>query len=185
MPLYYYVMEALFFGFGFFTVFILLPYSFFSHELKSLVTFLIESACKLIRVVALIYFMVAMAYVVQQALEDPNLFTKENFFGSGSAYFWIKLVGIPLALQLFWLPKVYNNKWVVFFLALVTGFFFLILNQRFIIMITSFHRDYLPDSWSAHVNRMLFYYLRYLGEQLLIYLGFLLPYHVFRLYTLK
>ena len=184
-PLYYYVTDALFFGFGVVTVLLLLPYYYFSSELKSLVSYLIESGCKLIRVVALIYFIVAMSYVIEQAIGDPNFFTKEDFFGSGSAFFWIKLVGVPLSLQFFWFPPVYNNKWIVFFIALVTGFFFLILNERFIIIVTSLHRDYSPEGWDSNYQEMFFYYLRYLGEQLFIFMGFLIPYHAFRLLRKK
>jgi molybdopterin-containing oxidoreductase family membrane subunit len=182
IPLYNYVTDALFFGFGFFTVLILLPYYYYGNELKPLVSDLLESVCKLIRVVALIYFILAMVYVVQQALKDDGFLNKENFFGNGSAFFWVKLIGVPLILQFFWFSTVYKNKWILFFIALLTGFFFLILNQRFIIMITSVHRDYLPDSWDTHANTLLLYYLRYLGQQLLIFTGIIVPFHAFRLY---
>ncbi len=179
--LYYYVTDALFFGFSVITTIILLPYYFLGNDLKSLITNLIKSACKLIRVVALIYVIVAMTQVFQEFLNDSNFFTKENFFGSGVAFFWIKLVGLPLMLQIFWVPPVYRNKWIVFFVALVTVFFFLILNERFIIIITTFHRDLMPDNWSGYQTRMIYFYLRYLIEQLLIYLGFLIPLHAIRL----
>ncbi len=185
MPLYNYLTDALFFGFGFITVLVLLPYYFFSPELKSIVSFLIESSCKLVRVVALIYFIVAIAFLIEQAWDDSHFFRKENFLGSGSAFFWIKIVTVPLSLQLFWFPKTYKNNWIVFILALVTAFSFLILNERFIIVITSLHRDFIPDGWNNNTHIMILYYLRYLGEQLLIFTGFLVPYHVFRLYKLK
>jgi hypothetical protein len=46
--------------------------------------------------------------------------------------------------QLFWFQKVKESKWIKFILS----FFFIFSFERIYIFFSSFHRDYLPSSWT-------------------------------------
>lgn len=180
LPLYYYISEALFFGFGFIIALVFLPYPFVKDEVKKVIYEFVQSGIKLIRIVALIYFLVAIGYAVKAIIKDPSILTNEDMIGNGSAFFWIKLIAVPLLCQLFWLKRVRKHNLVLFLIAIGTGFLFLILNERFIIILTTIHRDYGGSNRATYITEMLFYYLRYLGEQLLIFLGCVLVFHLYR-----
>ncbi len=81
-------------------------------------------------------------------LADPYIFSK--LFNSGYAPYWwaywlmfICNVFIP---QLFWFKKVRTNMWAVWIICVLgpnIGMWF----ERFVIIVTSIHRDFLPGSW--------------------------------------
>jgi len=50
--------------------------------------------------------------------------------------------------QLFWSRKLRRNIWVTFFMSIIVniGMWF----ERFVIIVTSLYRDYLPSSWSPY-----------------------------------
>ena len=60
--------------------------------------------------------------------------------------FWIMLLNPLISTQLMWIKKIRTNKYfrLVIGLVLLVG----ISMERIVILITSYHRDYLPNSWS-------------------------------------
>ena len=50
--------------------------------------------------------------------------------------------------QLFWIRKLRRNVWFTFFMSIVIncGMWF----ERFVIIVTSIHRDYIPSSWAMY-----------------------------------
>ena len=50
--------------------------------------------------------------------------------------------------QLFWIRKVRTTPWMIFILSIFVniGMWF----ERFVIIVTSLHRDYLPSSWAMY-----------------------------------
>ena len=50
--------------------------------------------------------------------------------------------------QLFWFKKVRRNMWIVFVISIFVniGMWF----ERFVIIVTSLHRDYLPSNWAYY-----------------------------------
>ncbi len=63
--------------------------------------------------------------------------------------FWIMVSCNVIAPQLLWFRKVRTSLAAVFVLALVinVGMWF----ERFVIIVTSLHRDFLPSAWSAYI----------------------------------
>lgn len=52
--------------------------------------------------------------------------------------------------QLFWIRKVRTTPWMIFILSIFVniGMWF----ERFVIIVTSLHRDYLPSSWAVYTH---------------------------------
>jgi len=69
--------------------------------------------------------------------------------GPMSWAFWIMVSCNVIAPQLLWIRKVRTNLALVFLLSLVinVGMWF----ERFVIIVTSLTRDFLPSSWSGYV----------------------------------
>jgi hypothetical protein len=59
--------------------------------------------------------------------------------------YWTMIACNVIAPQLFWFKKVRTNPWTLFGVAVLVnvGMWF----ERFVIIVTSLHRDFLPSSW--------------------------------------
>jgi hypothetical protein len=60
--------------------------------------------------------------------------------------YWIMVTCNVISPQLFWFKKIRTNPLWIFLLSIVIniGMWF----ERFVIIVTSLHRDYIPSSWS-------------------------------------
>jgi molybdopterin-containing oxidoreductase family membrane subunit len=69
-------------------------------------------------------------------------------FGPYAWAFWIMVSCNVLSPQLLWFPFIRRNLFAVFFLSIVVnvGMWF----ERFVIIVTSLHRDFLPSSWAMY-----------------------------------
>jgi Ni/Fe-hydrogenase subunit HybB-like protein len=76
-----------------------------------------------------------------------------RMFGPMAWSYWIMVSCNVIAPQLLWIRKVRNSLAAIFVLSLVVnvGMWF----ERFVIIVTSIHRDYLPSSWSGYVPTMI------------------------------
>lgn len=70
-------------------------------------------------------------------------------FGPYAWAYWIMFSCNVFTPQLMWFKKIRHNLTIVFILSLVVnvGMWF----ERFVIIVTSLHRDYLPSSWAMYV----------------------------------
>src|SRR5260370_12522874 len=71
-----------------------------------------------------------------------------RMFGPYGVYYWA-LITVNVAIpQVLWLKRVRSNPPLLFVVALVvlSGMWL----ERFVIVITSLHRDYLPSSWGMY-----------------------------------
>jgi Ni/Fe-hydrogenase subunit HybB-like protein len=99
--------------------------------------------------------MVGLAYVVEffTALYSGNRYESFTFLnralGPLGWGFAIMLAFNVLLPQLYWFRRVRTNLWVVFCISILinVGMWF----ERFIIIVASLERDYLPSSWSGYV----------------------------------
>ena len=78
---------------------------------------------------------------------------KNRAFGPYGWAYWIMVtcnVGVP---QLFWIKKVRTSPWMILILALLinVGMWF----ERFVIIVTSLHRDFLPSSWAMYAPTLI------------------------------
>jgi len=62
--------------------------------------------------------------------------------------YWIMMTCNVVSPQLFWFKKLRRSVWFTFFMSIVinVGMWF----ERFVIIVTSLHRDYLPSSWEMY-----------------------------------
>lgn len=111
----------------------------------------VDRMCKVTLATSL---MVALAYATEffVALYSGNEYEQFAFFnrmaGPMAWSYWIMAscnVAIP---QLFWFRKIRSNLLVVFVVSIFIniGMWF----ERFVIIVTSLHRDYLPSSWASY-----------------------------------
>jgi len=109
---------------------------------------------KMAKVTLATSLMVGLAYITEffTALYSGNQYEEFVFLnralGPFAWSYWIMLscnVGIP---QLFWFRKVRTNPALVFAISIFVniGMWF----ERFVIIVTSLHRDYLPASWADY-----------------------------------
>lgn len=94
---------------------------------------------------------VAMAYMTElfTAWYSGNIYEKYAFANRAFGPYWwgyFIMVGCNVLLpQLFWIKKVRTTIWMLFVVSLFInlGMWF----ERFVIVVTSLHRDFLPSSW--------------------------------------
>ena len=62
--------------------------------------------------------------------------------------YWSMMTCNVISPQLFWVRKLRRNVWFTFFMSIVinVGMWF----ERFVIIVTSIHRDYVPSAWSMY-----------------------------------
>jgi molybdopterin-containing oxidoreductase family membrane subunit len=68
-----------------------------------------------------------------------------RLFGNYSWSYWTMIACNVISPQVFWFKKMRTNVWVIFFVGVVVniGMWF----ERFVIIVTSMARDFLPSSW--------------------------------------
>lgn len=71
-----------------------------------------------------------------------------RFFGPYAPYFWALLICNGLIVQALWSPKVRQNLVLLFTLSLIVNVGMWL--ERFVIVVTSLHRDFLPSSWGMY-----------------------------------
>ena len=72
-----------------------------------------------------------------------------RWFGPYAPFYWSLILLNILIPQVLWWPKIRSNTKWLFFISLVVlvGMWL----ERFVIIVTSLHRDYLPSSWGHYV----------------------------------
>lgn len=182
MHLYNYIMDALFLGFGIVTVLLILPYRFYGKELQRHVNRIVISISRMMPLVALLYVLVFLGFVMYELLYKTNgngtLIRMQGPYGI--AYIF-KVLIVPLCIGLLWMKAISIRKSWVFLIAIFVGFSFIIMNERFIIFITSIHRDFLPPNSKGYEYDIFFFFGRFLLEQIIIFCVLLIPIHFFRI----
>ncbi|HVP12077.1 MAG TPA: NrfD/PsrC family molybdoenzyme membrane anchor subunit [Phycisphaerae bacterium] len=98
--------------------------------------------------------MVAYAYVIEffTSWYSGNLYERfsslNRILGPYWWTFWIMIVGNVIAPQLFWFRWCRLTPWAMFIISILVnlGMWF----ERFVIVVVSLHRDYLPTSWGMY-----------------------------------
>src|SRR5258706_11549599 len=103
-----------------------------------------------------------MAYYSQNQYEGYAFFySRANFFSPyGWAYYSMMFCNV-VSPQIFWFRKMRRNLWVTMFLSIVVnvGMWF----ERFVIIVTSLFRDYLPSSWPVYYSPTIYEIGFYVG----------------------
>lgn len=146
----YFVAGAVFSGFGMVLTLMLITRKVLNFENYITINH-IEAMCKIVMTTGGI---VGMAYGTEFfiAWYSGNVYERFVFFnralGPFSWAYWTMVTCNVLTPQLMWVKKIRTNPGIVFVLSLAinVGMWF----ERFVIIVTSLHRDYLPSSWTSY-----------------------------------
>lgn len=188
--------DNLFLGFGFFILFTSIFQLFVREELKQRISNAQQYAFDVIKYLGIILLCYSLFNWIYVYLINDNNFLTERATGPYKwAYYTMSFRSIIIALltQLFWRRKFIETKWktimlsiIIVTLAICSGYNF----ERFVIIVTSLHRDYLPTSWeNINYERNVFtneallitlVILWYFLKSTLIFTGILLVYWFFK-----
>ena len=108
---------------------------------------------KVAKILIFVSLIMGTAYLTEifMAWYSGNEYEIFTFFhnritGEFTTQFWIMFVFNALVPQLMWFKKIRSNLVIVFIISILIniGMWF----ERFVIIVTSLHRDYLPSSWT-------------------------------------
>jgi len=147
----YFVAGAIFCGFAMVVLLAIPVRAWFG--LEALITLRhLENMCRIMLATGL---MVAYAYFVEFFIAWYSGNRYEHFvflnraLGPYAWSYWIMVVCNVITPQLFWSKKVRTSPWTIFAVAIFinVGMWF----ERFVIVVTSLHRDFLPSSWGYYL----------------------------------
>jgi len=86
---------------------------------------------------------------------------RANLFSPYGWSYWLMMSCNVISPQIFWFRKLRRNLTVTFFMSVIVniGMWF----ERFVIIVTSLYRDYLPSSWSTYYTPTIWEIGFYLG----------------------
>jgi molybdopterin-containing oxidoreductase family membrane subunit len=122
------------------------------------------------KVIVLTGSIVGIAYLTElfiawySAVEYEQFAFFENRLNLNSPYgwsYWIMMGCNVLSPQIFWIKKMRTNLTLTFFMSVLIniGMWF----ERFVIIVTSIYRDYLPSAWSVYYRPTIWEVGFYLG----------------------
>ncbi len=143
----YFVAGAIFSGFG--MVLTLLVIARYVLKLENYIT--IGHLEAMTKVIMLTGSMVGLAYLTEffiafySGVEYEQYAFANRAFGPYWWAYWTMMSCNLLAPQVFWIKWARTTPWFIFFMSIIVniGMWF----ERFVIIVTSLHRDYLPSSW--------------------------------------
>ena len=146
----YFVAGAIFSGFA--MVMNLVIIARWAFDLKHIIT--MKHLDNMARVIMVTGSMVGYAYIMEFFIawygQNPNEYFAfiNRAFGPYSWAYWIMFTCNVVSPQIFWFKKARNNLWVLFTVCIFVniGMWF----ERFVITVTSLHRDFLPSSWGYY-----------------------------------
>jgi Ni/Fe-hydrogenase subunit HybB-like protein len=68
--------------------------------------------------------------------------------GPYAPYYWALIICNILIPQVMWIRRVRTNPWILFAISIVVNIGMWL--ERYVIVVTSLHRDYLPSSWGMY-----------------------------------
>jgi len=162
----YFVAGAIFSGFAMVQTLLVVTRKVLS--LEEYIT--IEHVDVMNKVIVLTGSIVGIAYLTElfmawySAVDYEWFAFKENRLNLNSPYgwsYWLMMGCNVLSPQIFWFRKMRRNLFVTFFMSILVniGMWF----ERFVIIVTSIYRDYLPSSWSTYYTPTIWEVGFYLG----------------------
>jgi hypothetical protein len=144
------LFESLFLGFG---IFILLS-SFVRprrDDRKESLRNLTASAIAVIRFAAIVFLVDwCIRFYFEFQSEEDYYSLKTRFFGPFWFGHWVYVISYGIFPQLFWIQRIGQLKVMRVLSALLILFSLHV--EKWIILITSLHRDYIPSSWTMAPN---------------------------------
>ena len=144
----YFVAGAIFSGFGM-VLTLLLPVRSLCHLEEIITTRHVEFMCKVVLATgSMVGYAYGMEFLIAWYSGNPyELYAfKNRAFGPYWWAYWTMVTCNVISPQLFWFKKIRTNMVAVFVLSVFVniGMWF----ERFVIIATSLHRDYMPSNWA-------------------------------------
>lgn len=147
----YFVAGAIFSGFAMVATVLILVRKIF--DLQQIIT--LDHLEKMNKVILVTSMMVGLAYGTELFMAWYSGVTVEKFaffnraFGPYAWAYWVMVVCNVLFPQLFWIRKIRRSIPIMMVIVILVnvGMWF----ERFVIIVTSLHRDFLPSSWGMFV----------------------------------
>lgn len=135
-----FIRVDIFIGFGLYSILYVLI-TLFKKDIQLLET-LDKNSARFIVFAGIIYFLSIVVWAILSfaMLDDPELKQRQFWWAP-----WIQQLIWILITQLFWIQKVRKIKIlrILIVIPLIISF------EMFVILVTSFHRDYVPSWWST------------------------------------
>jgi Ni/Fe-hydrogenase subunit HybB-like protein len=147
----YFVAGAIYSGFAM-VLTLILPVR-RAYHLEDMIT--AKNITNMIRVMLAVGLIVGYGYLMESfsAWYTGNKFERDmtlnRLTGPYAPFYYVLLVCNLIIPQVLWVKKLRQNLIIVFLIALVVNIGMWL--ERFIIVITSLHRDFLPSSWGMYV----------------------------------
>jgi Ni/Fe-hydrogenase subunit HybB-like protein len=146
----YFVAGAIFSGFGMVLTLLVIGRVVLKQE-NYITMGHLDAMC---RVVMLTGTMVGLAYITEFFVASYSGVEYEQYafinraFGPYGWSYWIMMGCNLLAPQVFWSKWARSTPWFIFFMSIIVniGMWF----ERFVIIVTSLHRDFIPSSWAMY-----------------------------------
>jgi molybdopterin-containing oxidoreductase family membrane subunit len=146
----YFVVGAVFSGFAMVLTLMIVARKLMNYE-EYITASHLDAMCKVVLTTGSI---VALAYATEffVAWYSGNPYERYVFLnralGPYKWAFWTMVACNVLTPQFFWSEKFRRTPWIIFILCIFVniGMWF----ERFVIIVTSLHRDYLPSSWAMY-----------------------------------
>jgi molybdopterin-containing oxidoreductase family membrane subunit len=103
-----------------------------------------------------------MAWYSQNIYEGYTFwYSRANLFSPYGWSYWGMMACNVISPQIFWFKKLRRNITLTFFMSVIVniGMWF----ERFVIIVTSLYRDYVPSSWSTYYSPSIWEIGFYLG----------------------
>lgn len=110
-----------------------------------------EQACRFISFMGVVFcaiFMMGIFLLFMNGTEEEKQSMIDRMFGHYWLGFWLPPLLYIFLPQLLRLEKIRNSK----IIRLILSIFFIISIERYVILMTSLHRDYLPSSWNLSIS---------------------------------
>jgi len=148
----YYLSDILFFGFAIYS-FLFIVFKRFAFYKNNHVFPKIEKAAITVVVLAgLLFAAIWFFYMGKNLLDKDRQSFVQRITGPYGFGYWLPPVLYLISSQLVRIPKIANNSILRFIIAVL-----LFLNfEKFVIIVTSLHRDYLPSSWTMYGDYSIF-----------------------------
>lgn len=145
----YYLFDALFFGFAAYSsLFLIIKWFAFYKKrdvFKKIEAAAITIVC-LAAVVNCLFLLVHWASIFWGNDTEQQMYLQSRFLGPYSFGLWLQPLTYLIFTQLLRIGRIAQNAASRFFIAFLLFFDF----EKYVIIITSFHRDYLPSSWTMY-----------------------------------
>ena len=143
----YFVAGAIFSGFGMVLTLLIIARHVMNYQ-DYITSEHLEAMCKVILLTGSI---VGLAYITEFVIaaysgyEYEQYAFKNRMFGPYAWAYWTMMFCNLIAPQVFWFKWSRTTPWFIFIVSIVVniGMWF----ERFVIIVTSLHRDFLPSSW--------------------------------------